>query len=464
MLTAGVARRIINPSLDVPHAGWGAQTHIEADSIEADLWTTAAVIGDDKMTAAVLIDVDTSHFSLAQADEIRRQVAERTGFALACVRVSTTHTHSGPMLLSEYYPNHREAIDAYFAHICSATVEAAAEAADQRVAVTVHAGNGECRIGRNRRQRLEDGRMVVGYNPDGITDPIVGAIRFDDTHGHTLLSIVHYACHPTMLGFDNKLFSPEYPGVTKRVVEKLIGGTCLFLQGAAGNIGPGPEGFQTNVAAMKRIGTVLGYEAAKVLTELAAPAAEFRFDRVVESGAPLGLWRELPRTLASLEFEVRSVPVRLPLQTQLSVEEAAVRANGLTQELERLQRSGASGERIREITFQAKRAYFALRRSELYFGKSELNVEAHIVRIGDIALVGLPVEIFNETGLVVREGSPFAHTLVSGYANGWQGYLPTRADYPLGGYEVDTTPFAPGADERLADALIAALCEMKHDD
>jgi len=88
MLTAGTARKDINPPLSIPHVGWGAQTHVEGVGIEADLWTTVAAIGDECATA-ILIDVDTSHFSMAQADEIRRRVAENTGIDATRIRVST---------------------------------------------------------------------------------------------------------------------------------------------------------------------------------------------------------------------------------------------------------------------------------------------------------------------------------------------------------------------------------------
>jgi len=367
-----------------------------------------------------------------------------------------------PMLTSEYYPQHREIIATYFESICSRTTEAAKEAMDQRITVNVSTGSGICHIGKNRRQSLISGRTVVGYNPDGPTDPTVGVVRFDDADGRTVLSIVHYACHPTMLGFENRLHGPEYPGVTKRVVESLVGGKCIFLQGAAGDVGPGPEGFLTNVDAMKRIGTILGCEAARTLLELGEPEeAEYVFDRVVESGAPLGIWQSRTPSHPNTVVDVRSASVRLPLGRQLPIDEARGKAEGLARELEKLQLDGASEELIKEVTFQAKRAYFALRRSERYEGKSHIEIEAQCIRIGDLALVAVPLEIFVQTGIAVKNASPFTHTLVSGYSNGWQGYLPTRADYPYGGYEVETTPYAAGADEIIVDALTSLLGEMK---
>ena len=52
----------------------------------------------------------------------------------------------------------------------------------------------------------------------------------------------------------------------------------------------------------------------------------------------------------------------------------------------------------------------------------------HGVRLGPVALVGMPVELFNEIGSAIREGSGFGTTLVSGYWNGYRNYLPTDAE------------------------------------
>jgi hypothetical protein len=74
-------------------------------------------------------------------------------------------------------------------------------------------------------------------------------------------------------------------------------------------------------------------------------------------------------------------------------------------------------------------------------------------------LIGIPLEPFAQIGMAIRERSPFAQTFFSGYSNGWKGYLPTRADYSLGGYEVDTTPYASEAAELLTEEIIRMLVE-----
>jgi len=57
------------------------------------------------------------------------------------------------------------------------------------------------------------------------------------------------------------------------------------------------------------------------------------------------------------------------------------------------------------------------------------------IRIGDVAIVGLPGEPCNEIGQAVKDRSSAPFTLFAGYSNGYIGYFPTAAEYPYGGYE-----------------------------
>ena len=57
-------------------------------------------------------------------------------------------------------------------------------------------------------------------------------------------------------------------------------------------------------------------------------------------------------------------------------------------------------------------------------------------RIGPLAAVTVPGELFTEIGMRIKAASPFSHTLIAGYTNGSVGYLPTVEAYPEGGYEV----------------------------
>jgi hypothetical protein len=83
-------------------------------------------------------------------------------------------------------------------------------------------------------------------------------------------------------------------------------------------------------------------------------------------------------------------------------------------------------------------------------------LELSVVRIGELRVMAVPVELFEELALDLRrraKGPVFLITL----ANGWHGYLPHRAAFEEGRYEVDDARrqgYRPGDGEALVDALL----------
>ena len=71
----------------------------------------------------------------------------------------------------------------------------------------------------------------------------------------------------------------------------------------------------------------------------------------------------------------------------------------------------------------------------------ELHVQA--LRVNDIVIAGMNMEMFFETGLEIRERSPLSDTFVLGYTNGCFGYLPRGEDYPEGGWKIDESYAVP---------------------
>jgi hypothetical protein len=86
-----------------------------------------------------------------------------------------------------------------------------------------------------------------------------------------------------------------------------------------------------------------------------------------------------------------------------------------------------------------------------------------VMRIGDIALVGVPAEYFTQLGLDIKNRSPFRHTYIAELGNDWIGYLPNLEGHKLGGYQVWTGYHSyaePGSGERMADEVVAMLKEL----
>jgi hypothetical protein len=87
-----------------------------------------------------------------------------------------------------------------------------------------------------------------------------------------------------------------------------------------------------------------------------------------------------------------------------------------------------------------------------------IDVPLQAVRIGDLAVVAIPFEVFVEMGLELKAKSPFPDTFAVSLANGAYGYLPTVAHHQLGGYE--TWSGTNLVEVQTAPKIVALLLEM----
>lgn len=459
MTNVGVARAIVNPPLTIEQWVWGAKSHVTPRGIESDFWATCLVLAEGDATA-VLIDLDLCTIAEDRADRIRTGVAAALEIDSGQVRVSVTHTHAGPVLRADHHAPNAEAERTYLDFLVEQCISTAVQASRDRVPVSVHPGYGSSAVGKSRRQRLDDGLMVAGYNPEGAADPTVSVIGFHDADGAVVASIVHYAAHPTTLGYTNDILSPDYPGVTKRFVEQTIGGHCIFLQGAAGNVGPGPGGFLSDFDLMHSIGTQLGCAASQTLLAGAEQQYDHSYQQLVRSGADLGVWSRTLRPPAAAPLQVRSERITLPVQDQPPPAEVERQTDELADLVTRLKSEEAPEADLGDARFRLRRSTMALSRSRQFHGKQNHDVEVHVIAIGAAVLIGIPIEPFCEIGTTIREQSPFPYTLFSGYTNGAYGYLPTPQAAAVGGYEVDQMAFRHDAADLLTERILQILNEI----
>jgi len=86
-----------------------------------------------------------------------------------------------------------------------------------------------------------------------------------------------------------------------------------------------------------------------------------------------------------------------------------------------------------------------------------------VLRIGEVAIVGLPAEVFCEWGLEIKGSSPAAYTFISELANGWVGYLLNRGGFAEGGYEASPGPWTQTREqggEMLTKTALEVLQEL----
>ena len=97
-LSVGVARTDITPPVGIAHAGWGAQTHQRAVGVDLPLWATALALSDGDQTV-LIVDLDLLSILEPNAVRVKDAIIELTGLPSSHIRLSYTHTHSGPSAL-----------------------------------------------------------------------------------------------------------------------------------------------------------------------------------------------------------------------------------------------------------------------------------------------------------------------------------------------------------------------------
>jgi hypothetical protein len=420
---------------------------------------TALVLADGHEQVAIL-DVDAIGFDREWTDRILKATTALTGLPRERIRLSCTHTHSGPntfrlAMISEGLDMVLSYLESLPQRIASAAWQAQCALKPVRVA----AGAGTCDINVNRRFRAPDASIVVGRNWRGAVDRTVQVVRFDDLDENPVATVLHYACHGTIMAWQTQLFTPDFAAPAREVVEREVGGTCLFLQGAAGNISP-RRGFTGDCRVYRRLGTILGLEAAKVAMGIETLPREERFVGVQPSGAPIALYDDTSVEPGPLRLRVVQRTIHLPAKKFRPPEELEAEAAALRTEMNRLRDEGTADE-IRVATAAATQAGWRAEYSRNYFGSDTIPWELMVITIGSgIALVSVPGEPFTETAQAIRSQSPFAHTLVSGYSNGGFGYIPTHEAFGEGGYETEATPFSESAADTLAAEAVRLLNEL----
>ncbi|MCA1808735.1 MAG: hypothetical protein LC725_04670, partial [Lentisphaerae bacterium] len=109
--------------------------------------------------------------------------------------------------------------------------------------------------------------------------------------------------------------------------------------------------------------------------------------------------------------------------------------------------------------------YSLQRLQEMTAQADGIEVVIQVIRLGDIFFAAIPAEYFTEHGLRIKEQSP-AQTCVVSLANGWLGYIPTRAAFRRrGGHETSLafwSKMEKDAGDRMADLALAQIRSLHH--
>ncbi|MBI3829510.1 MAG: hypothetical protein HY291_08335 [Planctomycetes bacterium] len=398
-LVLGTACVPINPRPGVPLVGYSDRINT---GVALDLCLRVAVFGhvEEQTPACALLVLDTLSTGAQVVAEIRARAAEAVrGLAPTAVMVAATHTHSGPTL----DPFRKGKMDArpdaaYLETVLASIGPAVRQAWNARESVLMRVGLTEARLGHNRRVVDAAGKAVNEWlDPDGrhhgYFDARVRFLAFHEAATGRLRSILNgYGCHPVTLGPKSLQVSADYPGYLVRALEARTGASVCI--------------HATGAAA-----NINPREALFAEAERARPMGEALAQAILDA---------LPAAHA-----VDAAPIAAHVETLALTLGPEARAN------------------------------YTARADQSTDGRT-LMTEIQALRLGQVALVSAPGELFAEIGTAIENSSPFPHTFVVGYSNDSLGYLCTEAAIREGGYEA-STPISRDVERPILETARKAL-------
>lgn len=403
-LQAGAGRADISPAKGTYLAGYGHPFRT-CKSVRDPLTATVLVLDDGtRRVALVALDALSVHEDVVAT--LRDQVSEVSSAPPEGVFIACSHSHCSPVLstLETSTDPQKHHVATVIERVGAATTDAVAALAP----ATLHVGRGENTIAVNRRETDAKGKTIIGAVPDGPIDPdlLVVALRRPD--GQAVATVVNLACHPTCLSPKHRFATAAWPGEMRAVVEPATDAPVLFIQGATGDLNPDHEWGKGELEAMVRLGRQVGDATVAVLDTLETV-----------SGVPLGAER--------VEVDLRVVPEATKTGAPIDHLQALKRRIPLPRFVIRWLLNRCYPWRGRETTGPD--------------GARAIPMEAQVLRLGDVALIGWAAEVFHGLAMTMKDVSPASWTLFGGYSNGMIGYLPTAEEHARGGYEVDVSPY-----------------------
>ncbi len=362
-LLVGAAIRDITPTNEnglLPVPGIGREAGDLVDVINPIHTRVIALqLGD---TQALIICTETGKGPLG--DQFCSYISEHTGVPVEAIFYTTTHSHAAPELVfgevSLEEQEDEENITKWARYTLNMMLDAADEALANLQPATVSIGYGESYVNINRTFTYtpEDGEPYneLGYNMAGDVDPTLAVIRFDDEDGEPIAFVINYACHGvTMIAntyFDGETgIDPDFCGQVSVLLEdQYDGAVAMWTSGAAGDLNP----FISN--------------------QIMYPDPDTGDLVTVYSG-----------------------------ETMIRDEVAYIHYDDIKKVL------ADAMEPVDVDILAYAEDYTDLPGEE---GSEDVTLSLQLLRIGDIAFIGSPGELFHSIGEYIRDNSPLPYTIV----------------------------------------------------
>ncbi len=455
-LRVGVAEVDITPPVGFPMAGY---YHERLADGAIDPLKAKAIVFHDGQTAAAMVVCDLIGIATDLKIAVRERASEKTGIPSANIVISATHTHTAPDYMKELYlklgNEKQDPLRAeYIEKLINGPVDAIVLAHAKAKPATLASGSAtqQTPVAFNRRFVMRDGSVKTWMNfenPEvvraaGPIDPQISLLTIRDESGSATGVLSNFALHLDTLG--GMKWSADYPFFIEQTLRKAHGPglVSIFGTGCCGDINhSNPRSRERNKSDV--IGNSIGASIQSQLGEL--------------------------QVIAQPSLVVKSKVVKLPLQGATADEVTqSIRILNAAKKKEKvdfLEHVTAYKKLMLDEFLHAKP--YAQTTDHITWGLSRslagvgdhLPVDVTVITLGrDVGIVFLPGEVFVELGLAIKQASPFRTTFVIELSNCVETiYIPNRAAYAGGSYEVTNSTTQPGSGELLVETAISLLRE-----
>jgi hypothetical protein len=390
---------------------------------EGKLRAVAVVLEKPGSGKLAVVACDVLFVTRDLVDPLLEEIQKTCGIPAENILVNATHTHHAPSTIAVHGYGREE-------KFCQGLKRAIVESVR---AANANLAGGECKlyfrlgeessVGQNSRMLLSDNTIYwVGprddfVRPTGPFDPELPVLAFRGAADERLRALIFNHSTHTIGTRKPGVRSPGFYGLAAQELEEELGGTVCFLEGASGST-----------------------------HNLTVPAAEavVRMKNAVRDA----LDRATQHPVESL------AAVKQPFKFTVRVFDEAREDEMVSSYCKKRIPSGA--ESTIEV-FRKQRAVLAPQQGQ------ERTTFVQAMRIGDVAIVGVPAELFTVLGQEIKRRSRFRYTYVAELAGDWIGYLPDQKAFELGGYQTWTGlhSFAEkGTGERVVEEAVKLLEEL----
>ncbi len=417
---------------------------------------------DDGASRLALVVCDNIGLPLEVCDEAKRLIQERTALPTERVMILSTHTHSGPSAGTETSlgPNLGRGsgdIASYQKVVATRIADTVHNAMQQLEPARIGWGKGtEPTQVFNRRWFTTDealrrnpfgGVDRVRMNPPagspalerpaGPTDPEILFLSVQATDGRPIALFASYALH-YVGGVPAGVVSADYFAlVCARLGELLNAGRVRdpLAPPFVGLMANGASGDVNNIDFRAKRAALPPFDQMNRVANRVAAEIHRAYQQIEHRD-----WVELDARLAVLDL-----PSRKPSPEMIA-------------RAQELLASPAGGPGWHPL----EKAY-ANRVLQRAAAPTTVRAPVQALRIGDVAMLSMPVEPFAALGMDLKAKSPFAQTFALGLANAYYGYMPTLDQVSLGGYEtwIGTNRLEPAAGTTMIESLIRFAHGMK---